>query len=337
VASPADIERTVVISLARREDRLFYFCDLIAACEWPFPEPDVFEAIDGGSGVVPVPAYWKSGGGAYGCQQSHIQVLQRALMDGVRSILVMEDDAVFRKDFGTQVTEFLDAVPDNWEALMLGGQHIARPEHLGGGIVKCRNSQRTHAYILRGNAIRDVCQLWEGSRHHIDWDMGPFLGKRVKTYAPDPFLVGQAASKSDINGKEHRTQWWSKRTYDSVVVWLRAPKDVAKQLRGWGFHYGYWRDESGNDVGLNKIFSAPGVCNDGLRGWLDDIQWECASMPEADGIATIWHPNATDASAEHVLKLGNVVTIDAKTVEEAVSKAVAAIGEDVVFLRKKPA
>jgi hypothetical protein len=59
-------------------------------------------------------------------------------------------------------------------------------------------------------------------------------------------------------------------------------------------------------------------------------------MPEADGIATIWHPNATDACSSDIMALGNVIDIQAKSVDEAVNAARTAIGEGAVFRRKRP-
>lgn len=330
------IDRAVVISLRRRHDRLAEFCDLVDSCEWPFPAPDVFEAVDGGSGAVPVPRYWKSGGGAYGCQQSHIQVLQRALMDGVQSIFVMEDDASFRPDFGGCFREFFCRVPQNWEALMLGGQHIGSVAEAKDGVVLCRNTHRTHAYILRGPAIRDVCELFENSRHHIDWDMGPFLGRRGRTYAPSPFLVSQASSKSDINGNNNAAMRWSPPAERTAVAWIQGPRAVAEGLRKYGFHYGFFRDSDGNDKGLNTIFQSPGVASGDLSRWLTTVEWECSAVPEADAIPSIWHPHATEPCRAAIESVCECVTIKADSLGDALSQAKAAFGEKLVFLRKKP-
>ena len=73
------IDRCYLINLKRRPDRLDACLARIAAVEWPFPQPQVFEAIDGDR--VGVPPEFTKGGGAYGCRCSHVAILQRCLMD----------------------------------------------------------------------------------------------------------------------------------------------------------------------------------------------------------------------------------------------------------------
>ncbi len=109
-----------VISLERRADRLAAFFEQIDSIAWPFARPEVFKAVDGAR--VPAPHGWDSGGGTWGCLQSHRQVLERAIMTNARAILVLEDDALFKPDFAEVITRFLNAVPPDWEGLMLGGQ-----------------------------------------------------------------------------------------------------------------------------------------------------------------------------------------------------------------------
>ena len=174
---------------------------------WPFKIPEISRAVDGWTCK---PKTWGSGSGSYGCCQSHLNVLRKAMEDRIESILVLEDDAQLAPNFLEKSLDFLTRVPEDWEILMLGGQHRnGWPPEVAPGIRRCQNCQRTHAYAVRGQCLSDLYHLWNSmTSGHIDHWMGPWAADRL-TYAPDPFLFGQAAGKSDITCKEHELRFWS--------------------------------------------------------------------------------------------------------------------------------
>lgn len=196
------MDRVVIISLAHRQDRRQAFR---LPADWPWPQPTWFRAIDGRG--LPLPAAWgKDGPGAYGCALSHIAVLEQAMTDQVHSLLVLEDDAVFCSDFGDRVHELGQQVPDDWAMLMLGGQHLYgvpnRP------VVRCKDTQRTHAYAVRGPAIELLAKAFRAHEGHVDGAL-PAFQSQVPTYAPCPFLVGQAAGGSDVDGLISAERFWN--------------------------------------------------------------------------------------------------------------------------------
>jgi hypothetical protein len=308
--------------LKRRPDRLARFWSELEKANWPFPRPKVFEAIEGDK--VGVPKYWQTGGGSYGCLRSHLNILERAIMDEVQSLLVLEDDAVFMKTFGQEVAEFLAKVPDDWQCLMLGGQHVnSEPIPVAPGIVRAGGGggiQRTHCYALRGTEImKALYRTWANAAVHCDWVMGPCMAK-FNTYAPDPFLVGQADGRSDISGTQNPAKFWRPPTGAEPVVVLHAPREVMEALRKKGFHAGYTRDsKTGIDVGLRDLFADKTLSEADrakrLDGWIKMIQWEVASMTES-AVCTLWHP-AVHAEVVRGLVRGRVVEITATTAEDA--------------------
>lgn len=309
-------DRIVVINLRRRPDRLGNFWGELDDHEWLLKKPELFYAVDGNK--VPVPKDWQDGGGAWGCMQSHRQILEQAIMDGVKRLLVLEDDMCLGPDFTTRINDFLQRVPDDWGQLMLGGQHINNtPVHVEEGIVKCTNCQRTHAYAVRGEYMRALYQHWCSTKGHCDHRMGE-IQHLYNVYAPDPFIFGQAEGKSDISGALNPRKFWVPPKSCLPVVLLRTPHDVVVQLRRMGFHTGYNRDrDSDIDVGLVDLFEDPeSNIVDGLSDWINMVNWEVAA---AEGlVCTIWHP---EVQLEQVREAtdGAVFEIAAETISDAIA------------------
>jgi Glycosyltransferase family 25 (LPS biosynthesis protein) len=326
-----------VINLKRRKDRLARFSLEIKKSQWPFSSPKVFNAIEGDK--VGIPKFWQTGGGSYGCMRSHLLLLERAIQDDIESILILEDDAIFYKTFSEDVSNFLARVPNDWQCLMLGGQHInSKPFPIAPGVVRAGTGggiQRTHCYALRGPEImRALYETWANAAVHCDWVMGPCTAK-FNTYAPDPFLVGQSEGDSDISGAHNPPKFWRSPSGLEPVVVLRAPRLVMETLRNKGWHAGFNRDAiTGIDEGLIWILDGPildeSERTEHLRQWIDMIQGEVISMAEP-GICTVWHP-AINADMVRPLVKGKVIEIEANTVEEALSQLPA----DVHFLRATP-
>ena len=197
----AVFERVVVISLARRADRLARFSARLSG-NWPFALPQRFEAIDGAALPAPPPT-WDKGAGAWGCQQSHRAVLDAAIADGVSSLLVLEDDAYPAADLPRRAGAFLDQVPADWNCLMLGAEHLVPPVAVAPGVVRCVASIRCHAYAVRGPLMPMLSAFWQRNRiDHCDLVLASLMG-RFPTYAPDPLLIGQDAGPSDIRPKHY--------------------------------------------------------------------------------------------------------------------------------------
>lgn len=207
-------DRIVCINLDRRPDRWSSFQEHIASIDWPFTEAERFSATDGAK--VNPPAWFKAGGGAWGCLQSHIRILEQSLQDGIQSLLILEDDAVFAESFHSDVLKFFNTVPSDWDGVMLGGQHLKQPEFVSDGVVRIRNGNRTHAHALRGRFIEAVYQHltdWpshsQRPKQHVDHRMGVMHESgKFNVYAPNPWLVSQAAGFSNINGQRLPERDW---------------------------------------------------------------------------------------------------------------------------------
>jgi GR25 family glycosyltransferase involved in LPS biosynthesis len=154
--------------------------------------------------------------------QSHFSVWKTALEDGVDSVLVFEDDAVFADDFTPRCRQFLDSVPDDWGQIYLGGQHLnfdrTPPERVNEHVAMGRCVNRTHAYAIRRpcieTALRRLDCEWPTispvSQYNFDHQLARCHGTEWQAYCPMKWLVGQASGKSDVNqdGRYFSTMWW---------------------------------------------------------------------------------------------------------------------------------
>ncbi len=199
-------QRVYVVNLPRRKDRLDSFFNHLPS-DWPFQTPEAFPALDGSLSTHP--EWWNGGEGAWGCYRSHIRILEECLTNGVESVLILEDDAVCVENFQEKAQRFFDHLPQDWEMVYLGGQHLEEnvrlPRKVNDWVYRPYNINRTHCFGLRGRKIMTTIyrhlhdfQEWKVA-HHIDHYLGE-LHKKTDTglYVPDYWLVEQEAGNSDV-------------------------------------------------------------------------------------------------------------------------------------------
>jgi len=203
-------ERVYVINLPRRQERMDAFLQKIPA-DWPFRTPERYIAIDGG--LATPPDWWKDGGGAWGCYKAHLRILEDCLSNEIQSVLILEDDAVCVEGFAEKVQAFWQHLPEDWEMVYLGGQHIQEnmglPRKVNEWVYHPYNVNRCHCYGFRGRKMLERAYKhlnnfadWKVP-HHVDHYLGE-LHKQMTTglYVPKEWLVAQSEGKSDICGKD---------------------------------------------------------------------------------------------------------------------------------------
>jgi hypothetical protein len=205
-----EFDRVYVINLPRRTERLETFFQRIPT-NFPFRVPERYAAIDGG--LASPPDWWKGGKGAWGCYKAHLRILEDCLSHEINSVLIFEDDAVCVEGFAEKVQEFWQHLPQDWEMVYLGGQHIQEkrglPRKVNDWVYQPFNVNRCHCYGFRGRkmlekAYKHLNNVVEWTvPHHVDHYFGE-LHKKMETglYVPREWLVAQSEGKSDICGKE---------------------------------------------------------------------------------------------------------------------------------------
>jgi hypothetical protein len=320
-------ERVVLINLKRRPDRLARAMEELERCVWPFKEVEVFEAVDGDA--IPHPETFQGGASAWGCLRSHQLVLERAILDGVKELLVLEDDVCFCENFTSKASAFLDAVPSDWDQLMIGGQHtnhFGPPESIGSSVYRCKSCERTHCYAIRGDFMRELYRRLVsagkfGHETHCDWIMArdPEMQLQHKVYAPAVFLAGQRRDYSRRQGDARLRRFWNRQAVQRPVVLVRGPLEIASALMNSGFYFG--RDVEPQKA-INRRLEAiiAQTARDRnrqieeLTTLIKEMQWEAESSPHMR--CALWHPDLT-LEALSAASDGIVHEVAARSVAEA--------------------
>jgi len=201
------------VNLDRRPDRWEAFQERIPD-DWPFGPIYHVQALDGQR--IPRPKWWSAGPGAWGCYRTHLRLMEDAINNQYQRILIFEDDAVFHSDFAKGVTCFISSLPEKWSIAYLGGQHLKARLHppikVNDHVFRPYNVNRTHAYALQLPGLKKVYQHLCGkdwnTGHHIDHHLGRYHQVAKDVYCPAEWLVGQAAGKSNISGKDRKEYFW---------------------------------------------------------------------------------------------------------------------------------
>lgn len=194
-------DRTIVINLARRADRLADFRRSWEASGWAavLGEPQVFVGVDGTAAVRPELPYSLTAG-AYGCWASHLAVLQAAYDDGVQLLAVFEDDAVLPVDSAAYLATLLQRLPDEAIGLWLDAEMPGERNRLigtsRGAVHLLHPPLRTHAYLMTRSLIEQLLPVVATIPAHIDrlYAYTPISGN---VYAAVPSLAAQSSSPSD--------------------------------------------------------------------------------------------------------------------------------------------
>ncbi|MGI8604084.1 MAG: glycosyltransferase family 25 protein [Verrucomicrobiales bacterium] len=237
---------------------------------------------------MPPPAWWNAGNGAWGCLLSHARVIQDAIMDGLEDFLVLEDDAVFQPAALGMLERLMNEVPEDWEQLYLGGQHMHEPEDVADRpfVLRAWNVNRTHAYALRRPAfVRFHQHLWHAPDyidHKDGWHLDHQLGVAHqrgdwKVYAPCWWLAGQESDWSNISGRKLPRLWWHPNRHAHRLPFIWVPADWGDDLRGaQPFLHGgnNLKPRTFEDIGLDEAANGP----DRLAAWLVMIAREALDM-----------------------------------------------------------
>lgn len=217
-----NFDKIYAISLLKKRPNKFNELLSRIPQNWGFGKIEPYEAIDGQ--LIDLPLWWNQKlKGSYGCYCSHVGILRNVIQNDYKNVMVLEDDAIFSENFTRSLKDIFIDLPNDWDQLYLGGQHLGRTKKISSKLVKGSNINRTHCYILNdkqaAQKILDLIQnkdFWitnlNKNKYHVDYAYGVLHQKGIiNAYAAKPFIVGQLSNKYSDTGSQTSSvnRWWN--------------------------------------------------------------------------------------------------------------------------------
>jgi hypothetical protein len=213
--------RVCIITCQHRPDRLAETLEHLTTTGLADPEKlHIQKGVIGAWTTVPVD--WLPGLGAWGCLRSHQRLLEDVIHErnpdmsfALDSVLILEDDVFFVEDALPRLNEFMEAVPEDWGQIYLGGQHKAGTKTINSKVVRGGSVNRTHAHAIRWPYYHEVYRHityssdYIGTHKHVDHQL-EVVHQRADwpVYCPTKWIAGQRENLSIITGKLTEEKLW---------------------------------------------------------------------------------------------------------------------------------
>lgn len=184
------------VNLEKRSDRW-------ETCKKEFQRHNIsatrYSAIDGkslNSDVFPNISLFETPG-QLGCLLSQYNVIKIAKMCGYSSVLILEDDVEFCDDFNEQLESKMRDVPEDWDMIFFGANHITRPAKITDNVYKMVRAYSAHCYAIKDTMYDFLIQTISQFREPLDVIYAN-LQPSINAYVINPHLVWQRPGYSDI-------------------------------------------------------------------------------------------------------------------------------------------
>lgn len=158
---------------------------------------DKFNAIDGNN----IPNQTKLLNGELGVLETHIKLIEKCKNDKLNNVLIMEDDVYFTNEFNN-LDSLMSFVPEDWDLLFLGGNHIygKPPLKINEKIIKTNHTVALHCVAIKNTMFDVILEILQKKSKQVDSYYAD-LQKGFNSYCFYPNLAKQSIDYSDIQNK----------------------------------------------------------------------------------------------------------------------------------------
>ena len=163
-------------------------------------EYTIFEAIDGNK-LKNVKLLNYGSVGAVGCRLSHMKILEDAVKNNYTSILVFEDDIIFRKDFNKHLEKQYSVIKNNninWKLLYLGCSYHGLPKNIKNSIDYVEtigNAYGTFAVGIHKDIFNVILNHIKNTNKVYDNILAQNIQPNYKSIVFNPQIVSAIVSK----------------------------------------------------------------------------------------------------------------------------------------------
>jgi glycosyl transferase family 25 len=139
--------------------------------------------------------------GENGILQTHINIIKECKENGLKNILIMEDDVYFSREI-FKIKKYLDDVPDNWDMIYFGGNHLSgRPlEKVNERVVKLNYSFGLQCVAIKNTMFDKIISEVSNYEKQIDVYYAEWQDS-INAYCFHPNIALQVTGFSDIQKK----------------------------------------------------------------------------------------------------------------------------------------
>jgi GR25 family glycosyltransferase involved in LPS biosynthesis len=135
--------------------------------------------------------------GQIGCLLSQLDIITKAKQDNLSSVLIMEDDVEFCDDFNERLNLKMSSLPDDWNMLFFGANHISPPLRVNEHVYKIRRAYSAHCYAINSNVYDLILDELTQLKEPLDVTYAN-IQPIINAYVINPHLVWQRPGYSDI-------------------------------------------------------------------------------------------------------------------------------------------
>jgi hypothetical protein len=188
-------DKIYCINLDRRPDRYEKFISEIS--KFGITDIERYSGVDGNTIVNDSPLL----NGELGVLTTHMGIIDRCIDDGIKSVLILEDDVVFTEEL-RKLDEYMMAVPNNWDMIYFGGNHIygKPPLKINDKVIKLNFTVAIHCVAIKNTIFETIQAVLPHKKKAVDTYYAQ-LQNGYNAYGFYPNMAKQSIGYSDIQNR----------------------------------------------------------------------------------------------------------------------------------------